>query len=786
MMKIIFVTIDFVIEPLGIMYLSSALKKAGHQVHIIKTVYKGYERYALMDQSHHPDEVVEYEDTVADAINRAAPDILAYSTTTGMHSYYLRLNRKIRQKVRAMSVFGGPHPTFFPEVLNDEYVDAVCIGEGEESFVEFVDTLASGRSARAVRNFWTKENSQIHKNQLRPLIDEIDKIVFPDRELIYRYLSSLSNPIKNFMSSRGCPYNCTYCFNHSYFELYKGNGPRVRLRSVENVLSEIKEVKDNYPLEIVYFQDDIFILSPKWLNIFLPRYKKEIELPFHCHLRAGVFDEQTVYLLKESGCISVTLALESGNDYLRNEILKRNMSKSQIYKAAKLLHRYGIKFRAENMVGLPHESLKMALETLFMNTKCRPAIGWASLYQPYPKTCLGKKCQEEGLFNGSLEAVKPSFFETSILDLPQKREIENLQKLFSITVEFPFLLPLALFLIKLPPNRLFNFIYKKWKNYCYESRLYKTTLCKQKDTGVEKSHISEYKDLPLEFVPCDLCEADETELRFSKGPFKIVKCKRCGLSYMNPRPLEKDICSLYDEDYFLGKGFDNSIHYYQDIQLPSPDMLSEWQGKLREVTKYKRGSRLLDIGCALGFFLEVAQRQGWDVYGIEISEFAHRFSQERLGQERIKKSVRMFSQNSFDLVTMVEVIEHLPSPSEALRQINKILKDDGILFIQTGNIESLKARLTGSRWNYITLPGHIYYFSPETIRRYLEKTGFEILKIVPPSDHEKSRFLSLYSKLSPGGDSSIFYGFLRKIVEMREHMRSEGMKIFVKKVGQNK
>lgn len=473
-MKILFVTSEFIIEPLGIMYLSSALKRAHHQVSIVKTVYKDYQRYALSSDIHHGREVVEYEEMLADSVKRIKPDIVAYSVTTGMHKYYLRINRAIKDKIKVFSVFGGPHLTFFPDMIYEDGVDAVCLGEGEEAFVEFVNKFSEGRDFSTVRNFWVKQGDSIYKNEIRPLVDDLDTLAFPDRLLIYNFESSYKNPIKNFIIGRGCPYDCTYCFNHAYHALYSGKGRRVRLRSPESVIAEIVSVKKTAPLEIVYFQDDIFVLSWEWLKEFLPVYVEKIGLPYHCHLRANLVNERLLKLLKDTGCLSVTLALESGNDEIRNDILMRSMSKDDIFKACSLLHRYGIKFRTENMIGLPGEDLNKALETLKMNIKCRPSIGWASLYQPYPKTELGIKCQKMGLYDGSLDSIRPSFFEESILLLKDKSKIENLQKLFSIIVEFPFLLPVGIFLIQLPFNRLYSEIYRSWKKYCYSRRLYNT------------------------------------------------------------------------------------------------------------------------------------------------------------------------------------------------------------------------------------------------------------------------------------------------------------------------
>ncbi|MBN1899297.1 MAG: B12-binding domain-containing radical SAM protein [Spirochaetes bacterium] len=472
-MKILFITTNFIIEPLGIMYLSGSLKKQGHKVSILKILHKEYEKKALTKMKKPPEEVIYTEKYLIKKIKEIKPDIIAYSVTTGMHQFYLNLNRDIKRQIFCYSVFGGPHPTFFPRMIHEDGVDAICIGEGEEAFVEFAGVLQKGGSLKKIKNFWVKEDGRIFRNEVRPLIQNLDKIPFPDREIIYQFSTSLKNPIKNFFCIRGCPYNCTYCFNHAYYEIYRKKGQRIRIRSVENVLKEIKEVKKRYPLEVVYFQDDTFILSRSWLENLLKRYKKEIDLPYHCHIRANLVTEDIIELLKDTGCLSVTLALETADDYLRNKMLKRNMSLDQIHQACRLLRKYRIRFRAENMVGLPGGNLKTALETLRMNIKCKPDIGWASLYQPYMGTELGEFCFQKKMAPRDLDNIMPSFFETSILNLKHKKQIENLQKLFSITVELPFLLPLVRLLIHLPPNRVFNWIYKTWKRYCYNHRLYK-------------------------------------------------------------------------------------------------------------------------------------------------------------------------------------------------------------------------------------------------------------------------------------------------------------------------
>ena len=440
-MKILFITRDFIIEPLGIMYIAGALKKAGHKTDIVKAGVENIE----------------------EKVKNFAPDIVAYSLTTGQHGYFLDLNKKLKSQFKFLAVFGGSHPTFFTEIIKNEGVDIICIGEGEEAFAELADKLAKGEDFSTIPNLWVKKNGAIIKNDVRPLND-IDSLAFPDRELIYRkYPKSRDNPIKNFLGGRGCPFNCPYCFNHSLKTIYQGKGQYVRFRSVDNLLQEMLEVKNHYPMAMAYFQDDTFGTEDEWLGEFSEQYPKVIGLPFHCHARINLINERLVGFLKKAECSGVTFAIETADDRLRNQILERNMTKDQIIRASGLVKKAGLKLRIFNMLGLPEGSLKDDLETLKLNILCKPDLGWASIYQPYPRTKLGDLCVQKGIYDGDIDKISETFFEDSVLDIKDKAKINNLQKLFCLTVSFPILFPLVKVLINLPPNGLFKKTYAYWK-----------------------------------------------------------------------------------------------------------------------------------------------------------------------------------------------------------------------------------------------------------------------------------------------------------------------------------
>jgi radical SAM superfamily enzyme YgiQ (UPF0313 family) len=455
-MRVLFLSKNIEHEgPIGIMYLSAMLKKHGHKTRLIDTDSKNLCKH----------------------VKQFSPDILAYSMTTGLHKYYLEINRKLKQEFNIPSVFGGPHPTYFPEIIKEDGVDIVCVGEGELALAELANKMEEGRSITRIKNLWVKKNGKIFRNDVRPLIQNLDEIPFPDRKLLYEFNPKLKNyPITFFMASRGCPYRCPYCFNRSFKKIYKNKGWRIRIRTVDNLIEEIKLVKKEQPLQFIQFVDSIFpgILDKKWLVEFVKKYSSEISIPFYCHARANLVTQKIVKLLKNVGCATVGMWFEAGNDYIRNNILERNMSEKQIIDACRLFKKAGIKVSSQNMLGLPGSSLKTDLETIELNIKCEVDYPVIMLWQPYPKTALTEYAITNGYFDGNYDKIDFSYYSNSVIKFEDKNErtqIENLQKLGAIAVEAPFLLPIIRRLIKLPPNIVFTSIFRAWYTYCCETRI---------------------------------------------------------------------------------------------------------------------------------------------------------------------------------------------------------------------------------------------------------------------------------------------------------------------------
>jgi anaerobic magnesium-protoporphyrin IX monomethyl ester cyclase len=245
--------------------------------------------------------------------------------------------------------------------------------------------------------------------------------------------------------------------------------------SVGKVIEEVRWVQERYPMQFVVFLDDLFIVYEDWLRELAEKFPREVGLPFFCNVRANLITPEKVALLKQAGCASVGMGLETGNPALRNELLKRKLSDERIVEASHLIRQAGIQLLTTNMLGLPGGTLANDFETLALNHACKPAYANAFLYQPYPRTELGDYAREHDYVEGSLDDIDPSAWERSVLRFAapeEKRQIENFNKLFAIAVEWPWMTGLVRRLIKLQPNPFNRLVYKLWKGYAIKNRIH--------------------------------------------------------------------------------------------------------------------------------------------------------------------------------------------------------------------------------------------------------------------------------------------------------------------------
>lgn len=436
MAKFLFIQ-DILFDYFGPMYISAALKSKGHSCDLL---------------------VLAEEKNIFAKIAAVDPQAILISTMTGPHKTYLQFIKELKKRFQIPVVMGGPHPTFFPEVLKNSEIDYICVGEGEGFINDFADAIISGKNVKTIPNLGYKKRGACTYNPVRNLVSDLDSIPFADRDLYYhRYPQLMRYPTRRFFGTRGCPYKCTFCFNHAYILTYAGKGIYIRRRSAENIIQEILEVYMKYPFQTVRFPDDSFTINKQWLLNFLSQYKKKIILPFTCLTRGNELDKEVVSALKAANCINVFFGIETGNEKYRNEILFKALTNRDIIRAAKNLRKYKISYGTYNMIGLPGETLEDAFNTIRLNAKIKSQLPTCSILQPYPKTAIAEYATHHGYLQTDYSADDFNFMTSgSILKIPFIKELVNLNSFFLMAVRFPKLIPVIKILIKLPPNPLFR------------------------------------------------------------------------------------------------------------------------------------------------------------------------------------------------------------------------------------------------------------------------------------------------------------------------------------------
>jgi len=232
-------------------------------------------------------------------------------------------------------------------------------------------------------------------------------------------------------------------------------------------------------------------------------------------------------------------------------------------------------------------------------------------------------------------------------------------------------------------------------------------------------------------IPCRLCKSVSKSRLFTiEGEYPVVKCKNCGLVFIDRNFSEEELRKLYSADFFAG-----GADYFDERERLF--MASKY---LDEVGKFKKNDKLLEIGCAAGFLLKLARERGFDPHGVEISEYAAKFAREKLGLDvkNVTLEGAKFESKSFDVVIMVNVLEHLCDPLGTLQEINRILKDDGIALITVPNLNN-----AGLRFSYSFGGGnlfskyHLTYFTSETLIKMCEASELKVVSL-------KTRFLTHY------------------------------------------
>ncbi len=355
----------------GLRILSSLLKAHGHKVSVIF--------YGEMGRTHkefHQFSKIEYAQSAVRwcgegdkqefirLVRGLNPDLIGISLRSAFVPTAVELTGEMKKNVTAPILWGGIHPTLCPDE-SIQHADILCRGEGEFPLLDLVNALGEGTDIRQIPNLWVKRNGEIFRNDLRPLNDP-DELPFSDYtedDKHYIYSHPYDIRVYSIMTSRGCPFSCTFCCNSILRETYKGKGKYIRRRSIENVMAELLSAKESHPLAEVIFQDDVFVDDPKWLYPFLEVYRSRIGLPFACFLHSHFVSKPLIKTLKEAGLYTADLGIQSGSEGVRKGVYHRRQSNEEIVRSAAILNSE-IQMAYDIIIDNPFETQADLIETI--------------------------------------------------------------------------------------------------------------------------------------------------------------------------------------------------------------------------------------------------------------------------------------------------------------------------------------------------------------------------------------------------------------------------------------
>jgi len=466
-MKILFIYPNILLSnriPKGLAYLSGCLKREGHQVYLFDTTFfrlggKNFEKYtiesddsvraktlqvkdshiSLLNIDDHPDDIEEKFTTMLDDVS---PDLVGMTCNQNTYPLGIEILRIAKRK-GYRTIVGGVKATTSPlEVISEKSVDMICIGEGEVPIVDLCNRLENNKDITDIKNLWIKENGDIHRNGMGSPTD-LDMLPAPDwsifdRRHLIRPMGGKVYTMGFFELSRGCPFACTYCINRTLLDIYKDKGKFLRLHKIEKIISEIKHLKEEYGLNYITYNDDLFLDMPAArVKYFCELYKKNIALPFYMETRPETIREDKIKMLVDAGLNCISMGIESGSPFIREEVLNRRISNELMVKAFLTVKKTGVRVTTNNIIGIPFETRENIFETIEINRKIKVTSATVKFLYPYQGTKIYEICKEKGYIRDDIEVS--GYQMGSILKLPQitSEELEGLHRTFQLYCFLP-------------------------------------------------------------------------------------------------------------------------------------------------------------------------------------------------------------------------------------------------------------------------------------------------------------------------------------------------------------
>ncbi|MFH0976230.1 MAG: radical SAM protein [Spirochaetota bacterium] len=413
----------YIFQPLGLLYIAASLERK-YKVSVLDAALEGWRNLKIVNGKYH---LGLSFDEIRNRIERLKPDIVGISVPFSINATSAHLVceqvKKINKNI--ITIVGGPHPTVHPlQVLSDDNVDFVVMGEGEETILELVKALADNKTNifPEILGIGFKKKGKLLINPLRPFIDDLDSIPFPARHLVpmkeyfiamssgggARTLYTYDNSWVTIITSRGCPFNCNFC------SINLSMGKKFRTRTPENVIKEIKQVLADYNTGHINFEDDNLTLNKaraKRIFDLIVNNKLEFTWSTPNGIRADTLDEELVSKMKKSGCVRVFVAPESGDQNVVDNIIGKKQDLKKVNEAVKMFKKYNIIVDGSFVLGSIGETKWNVLKTIIFAKKLKRAgMNTAGFHMATPY--YGTPLYEEAKMKGFLREERDDLFST--------------------------------------------------------------------------------------------------------------------------------------------------------------------------------------------------------------------------------------------------------------------------------------------------------------------------------------------------------------------------------------
>ncbi|TEU12715.1 MAG: B12-binding domain-containing radical SAM protein [Anaerolineales bacterium] len=431
MSKVVLISLDREIMCIGVRLLSACLRQAGHETRMIFLPLRGSRRQNGASCPNYPQVVL---DDIVELCQDA--DLVGLSLMTNQFLRAVAVTEHLKRELTVPVIWGGVHPTVSPEGCL-AYTDIVCIGEGEGALIELADRLVKGESYHDLQNLCFISGRKIVRNEVRPLIQDLDGVPFPDyscqdhffldetvkrvraldREALVNFSGERYRPTPDsrglwypIMTSRGCPYSCTYCCNSAYRQIYAGQR-YLRWRSTENVVAELAEIRETVaPIDFVFFVDDNFTArSERKLEGFCALYWEEIGLPFFCQCSPLTISEAKMQALLDAGCYKIAMGVETASERVA-EMYNRSHFHRQLRSAIACVERFRAQMPSspayQFIIDNPYETIEETIQTLELLLELpRPGDNPVFSLMLFPGTELYRQARKDGYLVNVMEQV---------------------------------------------------------------------------------------------------------------------------------------------------------------------------------------------------------------------------------------------------------------------------------------------------------------------------------------------------------------------------------------------